>query len=357
MAANRRLARFWLTIVLGIAAICYALWWLLLLVLTLMTPELGTSVVPVDGQCPDGKWPDHLNLVTWNLGYGANGSEESFFLDGGTEIYARSKTSVLDHFSGITNFLNTHHADIYLLQEVDSGSRRTYYIDERKVIGNKFANVCFSYARNHDVPFVPYPYLHPLGRIRSGVLSGFAQKPIETRRYRLPGSFSWPDSAFHLKRCLLLSRFPREHGHEWVVMNVHLEAWDNGNIRNVELAFLRDLALNEYNRGNYVIVGGDWNSVLPGVRINQFSSKEGPGPNVRILPGDIFPAGWTWGVDRFRPSNRRTNRPYRPEVSYVTVIDGFVVSPNVRIDSIETAALEFVDTDHEPVMIRLASTR
>ena len=355
MTAKQKRVAFWLAVVPGSAATCYALWWLFLLILTLLTPKLETSAVSIENFCPDGKWPDDLSLVSWNLGYGGNGSESSFFLDGGEEVLTKSEESVRAHLSGITNFLATHRADMYLLQEVDSGSRRTYYVDERELISQKLTGACFAYARNHDVPFIPYPYLHPLGRIRSGIFSGAMRRPVEATRYKLPGSFRWPDSNFHLQRCLLLSRFPREHGHDWVVMNVHLEAWDNGNIRKRELAFLRDLATNEYRRGNYVIVGGDWNSVLPGVRLDQFPSKEGPGPNVRALPEDLFPTNWNWGVDRSRPSNRRTNAPYRPGVSYVTVIDGFVVSPNVDIDSVQTASLEFADTDHEPVLIHVSS--
>jgi endonuclease/exonuclease/phosphatase family metal-dependent hydrolase len=352
---KRRQTGFWLVVVLGSAATCYLLWYLFLFVLTILTPKLGTTAVPVDEHCADGKWPDRMTLVTWNLGYGGNGAESSFFLDGGKEVLASRKQSVLAHLSGITNFLATHPADVYLLQEVDSGSRRTYYIDEPDRISNKLPNVCLAYARNHDVPFIPYPYFRPLGRTRSGILSGAVRKPIEAIRYKLPGSFPWPKSAFHLQRCLLLERFPREHGNEWVVINVHLEAWDDGNIRIQELAFLRDLALSEYRRGNYVIIGGDWNSVLPGVVIEQFSTKEPHGPHVRSLPDDIFPSDWTWGVDRSRPTNRRTNAPYRPGMTYKTIIDGFLVSPNIDIDSTETSPLEFADTDHEPVVIRLES--
>lgn len=353
---KRRQASFWLIAILGSAASLYLMWYLFLFVLTLLTPKLGTTALAVDAHCGDGKWPDQITLMTWNLGYGGNGAESSFFLDGGQEVVAKSRESVLGHLSGVTKFLATHPADIYLLQEVDSGSRRTYYVDEREVIGNNLPNVCVAYARNHDVPFVPYPYFRPLGRIRSGILSGAVHKPIEAVRYKLPGSFRWPNLAFYLQRCLLLERFPREHGNEWVVMNVHLEAWDDGNIRMQELAFLRDLAIAEYRRGNYVIIGGDWNSVLPGVAIEQFSSKEPPNPHTRTLPDGIFPSDWTWGVDRSRATNRRTNAPYRPTVSYETIIDGFVVSPNVHIESTETSPLKFVDTDHEPVFIRLEST-
>jgi endonuclease/exonuclease/phosphatase family metal-dependent hydrolase len=349
-------ARILFAVLLGSAAACYALWWVFLLILTLITPKLGTTDVAVNGSCSEGKWPDHVSLVTWNLGYGGNAAEDSFFLDGGREVLAGSKQAVLAHLSRIANFLADHPADMYLLQEVDSGSRRTYYIDERELLSRRLGNICASYARNHDVPFVPYPYLHPLGRIRSGIFSGWIRKPLEAKRYQLPGSFSWPDSAFHLRRCLLLSRFPREHGHDWVVINVHLEAWDDGNIRKQELTFLRDLAVDEYKRGNYVIVAGDWNSVLPGVRIDQYPTKESPGGNVRLLPANIFPADWTWGVDRSRPSNRRTNAPYRLGMTYTTVIDGFAVSPNVHIDAVTTVPLDFRDTDHEPVFMHVVGS-
>jgi endonuclease/exonuclease/phosphatase family metal-dependent hydrolase len=350
-----RRAGFWLVLVATTAAAGYGLWYVFLLVLTVITPTFGTLPVLVDDRCGNGKWPDEIRIVTWNLGYGGNGAESSFFLDGGTDVLARSKQSVLGHLSGIANFLANHPADIYLLQEVDAGSRRTYYVDERGVVGSKLPNVCFSYAPNHDAPFVPYPYFRPLGRIRSGILSGSVRKPIEATRYKLPGSLRWPDSAFHLQRCLLLSRFPREHGNEWVVINVHLEAWDDGNVRKQELAFLRDLALDEYKRGNYVIVGGDWNSVLPGVGIEQFSSTTAHGPHLKVLPDGLFPPDWTWGIDRSRASNRRTNTPYRPGFSYETIIDGFVVSPNVHIHSTATANLQFADTDHEPVSIDVIS--
>ncbi len=344
---------FWIVVIPAAAA---ALWYLFLSVLAVITPNLEKSKIFVDDRCPNAKWPDEFRIVTWNLGYAGNGAESSFFLDGGKEVLTRSRESVYQHLNGMLDFLVTHPADVYLLQEVDSGARRTYYVNELEVIENRFHGLCARYALNHDVPFIPYPYFQPLGRVRSGILSDSVRKPDTTIRYQLPGSLPWPDAVFHLQRCLLLSRFPREHGNEWVVINVHLEAWDDGNVRKQELEFLRDRALYEYKQGNYVIVGGDWNSVLPGVGIEQFSTTEPPGPHVRSLPDDIFPADWTWGIDRSHASNRRTNAPYRRGVTYKTIIDGFVVSPNVHIDSIETVdELEFKDTDHEPVLMHVSA--
>jgi endonuclease/exonuclease/phosphatase family metal-dependent hydrolase len=133
-----------------------------------------------------------------------------------------------------------------------------------------------------------------------------------------------------------------------------LEAWDKGNIRTTELAQLRELALREYEQGNFVVLGGDWNAVLPGVRMDEFTERK-PSSHVIKLDEGFLPAGWTWGVDRSRPSNRSDDFPYDPRKNYLTVIDGFAVSPNVRIDLVETIPLNFQDTDHEPVRIEITS--
>jgi low temperature requirement protein LtrA len=52
-----RQVRFWLSVVLVSAASCYALWYVFLLILTWITPTLGTSTVQIDDHCPDDKWP------------------------------------------------------------------------------------------------------------------------------------------------------------------------------------------------------------------------------------------------------------------------------------------------------------
>ena len=99
-------------------------------------------------------------------------------------------------------------------------------------------------------------------------------------------------------------------------------------------------------------LGGDWNAVLPGVRLDEYTKRK-PGPHTLQLSADFLPPGWTWGVDRSRPTNQSAEGPYDPPKNYLTVMDGFVVSPNVRIDSAETVPLNFQDSDHEPVSIEV----
>ena len=147
-------------------------------------------------------------------------------------------------------------------------------------------------------------------------------------------------------------QLPREDGGIWTIIQLHLETWDAGNIRRAELAQLRDLALREYNAGHYVVLGGDWNAVLPGVRLDQYTKRKPTARTLQLNP-DFLPPGWTWGIDRSRPSNRSVEAPYDPQRNYLTVKDGFVVSPNVRIDAVETIPLNFQDSDHEPVVMEV----
>jgi len=97
-----------------------------------------------------------------------------------------------------------------------------------------------------------------------------------------------------------------------------------------------------------VIIGGDWNSVLPGVRLDQFSSTEKPSEYVKVLPQDAFPEGWHWGVATDHPTNRQASAPYVAGQTFVTTIDGFLASPNVEVESVKAIPEQFKDSDHEP---------
>jgi hypothetical protein len=81
----------------------------------------------------------------------------------------------------------------------------------------------------------------------------------------------------------------------------------DGNIRNQELRPLGDLALEEYKKGNYVIVGGDWNSVLAALHIDQFPTNDGPSAHFRSLPNGISPQielGVSIPLDRCIPEDQ-----------------------------------------------------
>jgi hypothetical protein len=281
-------------------------------------PPAGSSLA-IAGNGRLGRWPDRLNLLTWNLGCAGTGEESDFFMDGGNDVLAKDRATVLKHSHNILGTLQQRSEDVYLLQEVDLESRRAYHINEVELITNGLKNLSYSFALNHDVWFVPYPFTRPMGGVRSGLLSMGTYRPMEASRIQLPGSALWP-----------------------ILINLHLSAWDkSGALREQELIFLREFGMKEYSEGNYVVIGGDWNSALPGVRLDQFPSEDRPGPYLISLRPEVFPGDWHWGVVTSHATNRRANAPYKPGKTYVTVIDGFLVSPNVQIQSVEVIPLNF----------------
>ena len=57
------------------------------------------------------------------------------------------------------------------------------------------------------------------------------------------------------------------------------------------------------------------------------------------------------------PSCRLLDRPYDPadtENNQYYVIDGFIVSPNVTVSTVETLDLGFQNADHNPVCITVS---
>ena len=79
----------------------------------------------------------------------------------------------------------------------------------------------------------------------------------------LPCPFSYPIRLANLKRCLLVNRIPIEGSDkELVVINLHLEAYDDGAGKEAQTRMLAQLLREETEKGNYVIAGGDFNQTL-----------------------------------------------------------------------------------------------
>jgi len=66
-----------------------------------------------------------------------------------------------------------------------------------------------------------------------------------------------------LDRCFLVNRYPLKNGKELLIVNTHNSAYDNGTLKKQEMAFLKQWLLDENNKGNYIVVGGDWNQCPP----------------------------------------------------------------------------------------------
>lgn len=289
-----------------------------------------------------------LRVLSWNIGYAGLGKDEDFFLDGGKTARPSDNATVNRYLSGIAETIEALDADFCLLQEVDIDSHRTYGIDERTALQRG----CSVYALNYSCPFVPVP-VPPIGKVNGGLLSFSAYPIAEAERISLPCPFSWPLRVVNLKRCLLVSYLPIEGSdRQLVLVNLHLEAYDDGEGKLAQTEQLRAFIQSEYEKGNYVIAGGDFNQTFPG-GLEQYPmlSEELWAPG--MLDESLLGEGWQFAYDLAKPSCRLLNKPYDPsdaDTQYF-VIDGFILSPNVRLESVETVDEGFENSDHNPVLL------
>lgn len=320
-------------------------------------PPSSLALSPI-GASPTQDTPTSLALMTWNIGYAGLDRQTDFFMDGGKMPGPRSREAVEQNLKAVRSELVKHAADAIFVQEVDHTSSRTYDIDEVTELINAFPKHQGWYGINFRSPFVPVPVSSPIGHVESGLLFLLRSPAREATREQLPGSYSWPTRMFHLKRCAVFAHVPSsKQGKDWVLINVHLSAFDDGTMREQQSAFLRQRMLALYEQGHFVVIGGDWNMVLPGVTSDAFGPSTTSKENLawlKTLPDDWTPEGWTWAVDAKVPSVRTNEQPYREGENHRTVIDGFLLSPNVRLESVRGVDLGFEHSDHQPVLARVS---
>ncbi len=309
---------------------------------------------PYNASAPVLSAEGEISVLSWNIGYAGLGKYSDFFMDGGKSARAADKMQVSEYLGGI--YAAIYNAedkpDLVMLQEVDVDSARTYGIDETALLQSD--NAAFAY--NYSCPFVPIPF-PPMGKVNSGLYTTTAYAVDRAERIQLPCPFSWPLRIANLKRCLLVSYLPLEGtDKKLVLVNLHLEAYDDGEGKIAQTNQLKSFIQAEYEKGNYVIAGGDFNQIFPGgleAYPNTHPELWIPG----VLDDDMLPEGWHFAFDLAVPSCRLLNQPYDPADTVNTqyyVIDGYIVSPNVTVKSVETLDLGFTDSDHNPV--RLVAT-
>ncbi|MBQ9328486.1 MAG: hypothetical protein IJ225_08135 [Solobacterium sp.] len=324
------------------------------LTLTEYRPEEELSVdVEGNGVKPLAEG-ETITVMTWNTGYGALGDNADFFMDGGTHVKTADQDRVLSNVEGILDQTLEYTPDLIFYQETDKNSGRSYHIDETELLSDGFPGYASAFATNYKVAFVPYP-VPPIGSVHSGLLTLSAYEIESASRIQLPCPFSWPVRLGNLKRCLLISRIPVENGKELVAINLHLEAYDSGEGKIAQTKMLKEVLEAERAKGNYVIAGGDFNQIFSDVDMSMYPVYPGcwePG----VIETGEFGSEWSLVMDNSSPSCRSLDRPYEgedPSSFQFYLIDGFIVSDNVSVESLETQDLGFVVSDHNPVLMKV----
>jgi len=298
--------------------------------------------------------PDTLKIgsqfsaLIWNIGYCGLDSKMDFFYDGGKKVitpYKQFKTNLKEVTKTLSNY---NSIDFIMLQEVDIDSKRSYNNNQFIKFDSVFNNYASkSFAYNYKVKYVPMPLNNPLGKTNSGLAFFSKYKYSQSIRIAFPGNYSWPTSIFMLDRCFMVNRIPVENGKQLLIINTHNSAYDDGTLKQQQMDFLKEFLETEYKKGNYIIIGGDWNQTPPNTKLNNAPKR---GSLTSVSPNYL--TNWIWITDSTSPTNRYLDTEYNKQTSSTTIIDFFLVSPNIKPNLVKTLDYSFKYSDHNPVMVK-----
>ena len=301
---------------------------------------------------------ERYSIVTYNIGFGAYSPEYSFFMDSGvmedgTEVTGKyskglSEQDVQKNTDGAVSVLNEQNADFVFVQEADTGGDRSYHIDQVQALRAQLQGD-MTYAENFHTAYLLYPFNDPHGKNNAGIVT-FSKVKITSsvrRSYPVDTGFA---KFFDLDRCFSVNRISVQGGKELVLINSHMSAYDEGGtIRARQLEMLCGVMEEEYAKGNYVIVGGDFNHELAD-SFGTFPSTQKQPAWAYPLTNENLPEHFTIAASKEGTGTcRAAEIPYTPGVNYLTVLDGFIVSDNVSVELVRNIDTGFAYSDHNPV--------
>ena len=322
--------------------------------------NLSLAVLDNSAQLLTGE--QEYRITTLNMGFGAYDNKFSFFMDeavtkNGKKVtgkYSRgsSKEQVISNFDRALNQLSVTDGDFFFMQEVDRRGDRSYKLDQAAMARNYFNGYGSVFAQNYDSAYLYYPFNRPIGKSLSGTMF-FSRYFIEDSvRRSLPISQKF-DKFFDLDRCISISRVPIFQSDKYLVLiNVHLSAYDGGGvIRALQFEMLGEILAGEREKGNYIVVGGDFNLDLMN-SAGTFPSVYQTPDWLKSMPAGVLPSGFAV----VEPENRRevatcrtANQPYKEGEDYLAIVDGFIVSDNIQVTEAKNVDCGFVFSDHNPV--------
>ncbi|MBR4906649.1 MAG: endonuclease/exonuclease/phosphatase family protein, partial [Clostridia bacterium] len=260
------------------------------------------------------------------------------------------------NLKNIADFLKNQDADLYLVQEVDIGSTRSYYIDERPYLTEAIGWMTSTFAQNYDSPFLCYPITQPFGVAKSGLMTFSGAPFASAERIGLPIE-SGLTQFMDLDRCYSKHRITLSNGAELVLYNMHLSAYtSDGTIATEQLELLIADMQGEYEKGNYCIAGGDFNKDVLGDSSAYFGKPDIEYTWAQPIPDSMFDGtniSLVAPIDEANPVASWRNADGTPvEGRYRLTLDGFMITDNVEVVYANVIDTNFAYSDHNPVEMR-----
>lgn len=295
---------------------------------------------------------DELAVLTWNLGYGGLGADSDFIADGGKSFFPPSPQAVSRNIAGIVQTVKSIDADVYVFPESAKPSPLNFWRDLQGALRGTMPHTARVFSADILTRWAPWPlrFEHGMAMYSRKFVGMLNVEPLTREPDKIAGVISRDYS-------VRIIRVQVEGKSDWVILGVHLAAFDKGaDVRRKQLAEVMRYAKVLHEQGSPVIVAGDFNMVLA-----QTCFRTTTEPKyiewIHNFPMDALPAGWRIGADPRTPTVRTNERPYRAGENYTTVVDGFIVSPDVDIESVTTRDLGFAFSDHQPVLLKARRAR
>lgn len=287
---------------------------------------------------------DTITVLNWNIGYAGLGKESDFIADGGENLQPPSVEIVEKNLAGIQNILSQNKSDIFLIQEVSEPDLLNLGVDVLGGVKQALSDTDWFFSYGIRTQFMPKSSTVKHGK---ATFARVKTSPVEI--IRLPNEPTRLNGILQRQYHIQVREFTDTGGHDWVIMNIHLSAFDEGgNIRVQQLERLIEITNQYYKAGKHVVVGGDWNMQLIETDYPNTTKMEDLFW-LKKLPYEKILTGWKIITGPDIATVRTNYQPYIKGENYTTIIDGFMVSPNVKTLSVRTIDTEFEYTDHQAV--------
>ena len=327
-----------------------------------------------------------LTFTSYNIGFGAYSHDYTFcmdegYMEDGTKTIgvhgkARSEEETIFNIETAINAMKSLNSDFYAIQEVDLDSDRTYHINQKEMIQEEFNDYGRTYTLNFHSGWLFYPFFdfdELMGTINSGLLTLSRYQIDDAVRKSYVIDESFPTKFFDLDRCFSINKIPVNNGKNLYLINSHMSAYDEGGVvRNAQIQQLNTFLKSLYENGDYIVLGGDFNhDLLTNNPLNSYDLENKPfsGMYTQLTPdwvSYLFDEDKTSPFDEafnvYAASNYPTLRgadiEYEKGVTFVSTVDGFLVSDNVEVVSVETLCVGneevdmFLNSDHQPTTLK-----
>ena len=213
---------------------------------------------------------DTLTVVTWNIRFGIG--RANWFGDSCGDLVLFDNETILDGLELLAQKITEMDADILLLQEVDTDSKRSAYIDQVQWLLEHTSMNYGVYASMWEVQFVPSD---GLGRVNTGnaILSKWPLSEAERIQLSLRGDQDALTKAFYVRRNVLKAvvNYP---GNPFWAVDIHASAFSNDDTKQKQFLEFKDV-LDEINsKGEIFVAGGDLNELPPGATKNNYCEED-----------------------------------------------------------------------------------